>query len=461
VHPDRAVPIATAEVPIATAAVLVLVATGCTFSTSSTAPRTVFGYDRPPRIALLMMAPDPLADGWRRALAESGRVVIAATPPLADAVEDELPARACRAALELTRAGTPVDAVLAVWADAATATNTRCLRTKHSLDVIDRILSDEDDTYCAEAVYDSTTGTVTSRVEVYDAATCRRTFHDVIESPPRTSKLGSETADVEDARRRSIDQHVQVLRTIATPAMFPAGLQVMSVAERAIEVSNRGHVALAPGELLVVRGHPPGPPGPRGRVQVTTVDGDRATLEAERDGLGVGPGDELRRQVTGHRWTLSPALIVGAVRRDDGTSATAGLQLGFRWSPQRVPIFAEVLGFGDSAPGIGLRHSGLGLAAGVRVERGSLAPYAFAEAGALGAYQPATVPDRRALATGTWLGAGFGAELAAGRALLQADLRWRRMSTGTWTVAEVPVEVGHPDRRTTAIVLGLAAAYRY
>jgi hypothetical protein len=382
-----------------TLAAALLALSACTFGTSSTVPAAKFGYGfHGVRVALLVRAGPLITLRWREALAAQAPIVLAEVREIEKAVDPAAAdAQVCQVALDLARAGQPVDEVVVV------------------------------DT--------------SSSVEVYDGRTCR---------PLRTPAV---------VMPRIMGQ--ATMEDLFAAELYPSGLAITGVSGRQI-VAEGAASALAPGAVFIIRGHAPGPEDTVGRLRVAARRGDRVTFEAERDLLGVGPGDELRRQTRGHQWTGHLAIIAGALRTGRRTSGLGGAKFALRWEPQWLPLFVETELALDNTARVDIAHAGGGLALGLRWPRGAFRPYAVGELGLVSASQLSVGGDT-AYASGTYLGAGLGAQKDFQRWFLLADARWRRISTGTWESGDPPspIVVGLTERVTAAIIVAVAAGYRF
>jgi hypothetical protein len=387
----------------------------CTFGTSSTVHAARFGYtERGVRVALLFRGAPEVAAGWRAALTDTNPVVLTTSRDLDTLDPSATAERACRIGLELAKAGTQVDEVVVVIAH--------------------------------ETVLSST-----ALVEVYDARTCRLRIKREVQPPASQANMGAGPAAAEATARK------------AAAELYPAGLAIVSASGRRIFTAGAA-AALAPGSIYVVRGFPPGQIGSIGRVRVAARDGDRVQLEADRDLLGVGPGDELRRQTTGYQWTLYAGPLTGALRTGGETAALGGARFALRWEPSRVPVLVEGEFAVHGTPAADLVHNDGGLAVGLRWPRGRLRPFVLGELGLLGANQPVADSGFTASASGSYRGAGLGVTALFERWFLLVDARYRWLSTGGWTNADHPemsALVPFPDRDPQAIVVGAAAGYRF
>jgi hypothetical protein len=455
-------------------AVALLALSACSFATSSTVPTARFGYGHHgARVALLARGEPDLIATWRSVLAAHDPIVLAESRPLDVAEKAEVTAEhACPTALELARSGAPVDEVVVVTARLEVAPKTRCTQWKHTKSAVDRIFSSkdsDDDLVCVASKYISTEASAKGIVQVYDGRTCRSLRRSVAATPTASRNTGKgQDADKASAVFAATQLMAAAARTAAAE-LYPSGLAIADVSGRQIVAAN-ADPALTTGAIYVVRGHPPGKRGALGRMRVTSRDGDRVTLEAEEDLLGVGPGDELRRQSVGHLWTIHVGLITGALRTDRETSAVGGAKIAFRWEPSRLPLFAETELAYDYAPEVTISHTGLGLALGARWPRGALRPYAFGEAGLIIGTGPPPesdpLPEIEGKGTtlvldGTYLGAGLGVYVDFDRWFLLADVRWRRQSMEPPKAEPGVPDVSPTDRETTAILIGAAAGYRF
>lgn len=436
---------------LAAVVVAVALAGGCSWATSTTAPRTVFGYDRPVRIALLAQGPGELIAAWRASLVASELVEIVDEQGIEDEALEDLTTRMCKRAHALAAAGTPVDEVVSIMADRAPTANRRCARTRFAKPFFDRLIEGTAEVECTEYAYVSGVTSASAMLHVVDAATCRLTRRRVLPSPSFTGyPAGVATLQPGEARRIG-------------RSLFPRGLAILGARGRELDVARRGDTELEPGAIFVVRGHAPGKEGTIGRMRVVKVEGERATLEAEQDNLGVGVGDELRAHATGHQWTLYPALLGGSMRDDGGTRGTVGVAAALRWLPHRIPLLAELEVAADTVSGRPISHTSGGAAVGLRWPFGALQPLVLVEAGVATAYQD-DVGGRPAIATGGYYGAGAGAELWLRRVFIAADARYRKLSTGEWTTnteAKRPTMVDYDDRNVTMLVVRLAAGFRF
>lgn len=452
-------------------AAALLALSACSFATSSTVPATRFGYGHHgARILLLSRGEPDLIAAWRSVLAAHAPVVLVESRPLdGDGKPEATAEHACRTALELVRSGSPVDEIAVVTADLTVGPNMRCTSYKHTKPLVDRIFAknDNDDLVCDKAKYISTVASTKSIVEVYDGRTCRPLRRQEVATPAASRNTGNgEAADKASAVFAAIQLTTLAARTAAAE-LYPSGLAIVGVSERQIVAAN-ADPALAPGAVYVVRGRPPGKRGALGRMRVTARDGDRVTLEAEEDLLGVGPGDELRRQTVGHQWTVHFAFIAGALLTDRETSAVGGAKLAARWEPSRLPLFVETELAADNAPEVDIHHTGLGLALGARWPRGAIRPYAFGEAGIFIGSEPPPPSEVagedkgvKLVLDGTYLGAGLGVYVDFDRWFVLADARWRRQSIEPPKPEPGTPVVSPTDRETTAILVGAAAGYRF